>query len=274
MPLSYQQQRAFFRTFGYLKLQALIVDDLEWIDDEFEAVFRQRGVAHDGQETTSVVPFVDSSARLCALLESDQLEATLMALLGPTANYLGSDGKYYSGDTPWHCDGRHEIGTYLKVAFYLDELGPANGALRVLPGTHRSDTGGFANAVFDALSRSKLSGDRIPAVAISSSPGDAIIFNHNLLHSSWGGGPNRRMFTMNFGSRCTTDEERAELMSYIAVHMAPYGMEQTSSDTMRDGASPRRLAHLEQPREYDDFLKAHAVAAPGNMSTSPSAGAG
>ena len=43
-----------------------------------------------------------------------------------------------------------------------------------------------------------IHGSEVPAYAIESEPGDMLLFNHKLKHSSWGGGDRRRMFTYNF----------------------------------------------------------------------------
>jgi len=42
------KQKAFFETFGYLVLPGLLADEIDWITEEFEAVFRDRRVEHDG----------------------------------------------------------------------------------------------------------------------------------------------------------------------------------------------------------------------------------
>ena len=46
-----------------------------------------------------------------------------------------------------------------------------------------------------------MTGDQIPAVALESNPGDVLVFNHRIKHSSWCGSDRRRMFTMNFSER-------------------------------------------------------------------------
>ena len=45
--MSPQQQR-FFETFGFLKLEGLLRDDIDWVRDEFEAVWEAVGWVHDG----------------------------------------------------------------------------------------------------------------------------------------------------------------------------------------------------------------------------------
>src|SRR5712692_1716805 len=131
------QQHHFFDTFGYLVLPGLLADEIGWVIDEFEAVWRDRGVIHDGTKRSCIVPFIDQRERLCTLLDHPGIDALASGLLDPDCNYLGGDGNYYAGDTGWHSDGAHRVGKYLKVALYLDPVTRDTGCLRVIPGTHR-----------------------------------------------------------------------------------------------------------------------------------------
>ena len=45
--MSPQQQR-FFEAFGFLKLEGLLRDDIDWVRHEFEAVWEAVGWVHDG----------------------------------------------------------------------------------------------------------------------------------------------------------------------------------------------------------------------------------
>ena len=47
----------------------------------------------------------------------------------------------------------------------------------------------------------------IPSYPIESEPGDAVFFSHQMWHSSFGGKVGRRMFTLNFRSAQTDDDE-------------------------------------------------------------------
>ncbi|MEO7909658.1 MAG: hypothetical protein ABIV47_08425, partial [Roseiflexaceae bacterium] len=64
-----QQQRQFFETFGYLVMPGLVADDIGWITSEFEGVFSDRGIVHDPNKRTVIVPFVDQRERFCTLLD-------------------------------------------------------------------------------------------------------------------------------------------------------------------------------------------------------------
>jgi hypothetical protein len=107
------QQRAFFATFGFLKLPGFLRGEIAEIAAEFEAVFTQHGLKHDGSKGTSFVPFVDQRPGLCALLDHPGLTAVVGELIGPDFNYAGSDGNFYTGNTTWHHDSNYRSNSYL-----------------------------------------------------------------------------------------------------------------------------------------------------------------
>ncbi len=123
------EQKQFFDTFGYLILPGLLADDVQWIKEEFEAVFQDRGVVHDGSKRSTVVPFIDQRERLCTLLDHPKVVGLIGSLLGEDFNYVGGDGNYYTGDTQWHSDGFHNVGKFMKVALYLDPVARNTGCL-------------------------------------------------------------------------------------------------------------------------------------------------
>jgi hypothetical protein len=101
------QQAAFMETFGYLLFPGLLRDRIERILEEFEAVFAARGGGHDGRAhdaaaRSCIVPFIDQSEYLSALLDDPRVDGIFASLLGEDYNYLGSDGNFYVGDTGWH----------------------------------------------------------------------------------------------------------------------------------------------------------------------------
>ena len=55
-----------------------------------------------------------------------------------------------------------------------------------------------------------VAGRDVPAVALETTPGDVVIFNHNTKHASFGGSGWRRMFTLNLGQRCGPDRVKGE----------------------------------------------------------------
>jgi hypothetical protein len=256
------QQKHFFETFGFIALPGLLADDVEWISAEFEQVFAQRGVVHDGTKRSCIVPFIDQRERLCTLLDHPHLQMLIGGLLGEDFNYVGGDGNYYSGDTNWHSDGFHRVGKFLKVAIYLDPLGPETGCLRVIPGTHRLDLEQNWEARKAGQSRELwgIEQRQVPALPLPIQPGDVVAFNHNLMHASFGGSTRRRMFTLNCCRHCETSEEIQDLENYVGAH-ARFWIDHLHSELMRGTASGSRMRHLRQVMEHEAHLPALAAKA-------------
>ncbi len=254
-------QLRFFNVFGYLKLPGVLASEIGWITEEFETVWAtapRTGFDGNGEPQNAIVPFVDQSAKLCTLVDHPLLKPALVGILGEDYNYLASDGRPYSGDTGWHPDGNWgREALFLKVAFYLDPLTRSTGALRVIPGSHRLPDS-YANEVREAMSSDKNFGipmSEVPAVALETTPGDVVIFNHNTMHSSFGGGHRRRMFTMNLGRHADTPELEQLLVTYLGIHNATWGS-RTHGELMRATATASRWRHLEQVIKNEGHLVA------------------
>ena len=136
------QQLAFFETFGYLTFPGAFADEAERITVEFERVWAEHGgghnrQAHDHERRSALVPFIDQSEYLSALLDDPRIDGVVSALLGDDYNYTGSDGNFYVGDTRWHSDGFARMKyRSIKIALYLDPVTRDSGCLRVIPGSH------------------------------------------------------------------------------------------------------------------------------------------
>ncbi|MBK8856271.1 MAG: phytanoyl-CoA dioxygenase family protein [Opitutaceae bacterium] len=270
-------QLAFFHTFGYLHFPGLLNDRIERIIAEFEILWAAQGGGHhgrqhDGKRRSCIVPCIDRSVYLSTLLDDPRLEGIAAGILGDDFNYMGSDGNLYAGDTGWHSDGWHREITHIKLAFYLDPVGRDTGCLRVIPGSHRIGDK-FSDAlqaeIFQSQESWNLPDRDVPCVALETSPGDVVLFNHNLKHSAFGGSARRRMFTMNC---CQRYPERLlpELRDYIAG-AARFWIERAYGDAMINTASPQRMVHLEQNLANDGHLKELVAAARAKM-TEPSRG--
>jgi len=130
------------------------------------------------------------------------------ALLGDKSTYTGSVGNVFNSYIYWHSDYfRSDVpqGVKLKIAFYLDELDADSGALRVIPGTNHLGT--FRDSIYDEARAAKpgdleqvfgVAEDQLPCWAIASKPGDVVVFNNTTLHANFNGGPDRRMFSLQF----------------------------------------------------------------------------
>jgi hypothetical protein len=144
---------------------------------------------------------------------------------------------------------------HIKIAFYLDKLNGNTGALRVIPGSHRIGDS-FAEDLERSIRKSAdlwgISGSQVPAIALDTTPGDILVFNHDLKHATYGGSQRRRMFTMNCSQRYPENKLQA-LRDYMAGG-ARFWIEHAYGDTMVRTASPERMVHLEQCLANDGHL--------------------
>jgi ectoine hydroxylase-related dioxygenase (phytanoyl-CoA dioxygenase family) len=213
--------------------------------------------------------FLNASPVLAQLIEHPVLNAVCEELIGPGFAYYGGDGNYYAGDTAWHrdvfkiADGEEgkTIARHIKIAFYLDPLTATTGALRVIPGSHHLGDS-FAQQLRDyvASGSTELSADGttdlgvpsedIPALALPVTPGDILIFDHRIMHASFGGGPARRMFAMNLFERCDTSRQR-ELTARLFRMYGTRGMSYFFSDNVTGNAPAERLRRLEPALEFE-----------------------
>jgi ectoine hydroxylase-related dioxygenase (phytanoyl-CoA dioxygenase family) len=261
------QQLAFMDTFGYLVFPGLFRDEIARITAEFETVFATHGGGHDhkphdGKARSCIVPFIDQSEYLAALIDDPRIEGIFASLLGEDFNYLGSDGNFYVGDTNWHSDtdwsGKMRGApprVFYKMALYLDPVTRETGALRVIPGSQRWGDR-YAESLQAHLRTCQddwgIGGAQVPAVALESEPGDAVVFNQNTKHSAWGGNDRRRMFTIN----CTARYTEADLpyLRHEISAFARFWTESVYGPAMTRTASPRRLVHLRQTLDHQGHL--------------------
>jgi len=253
-------QLRFFEVFGFLRLPGLLRDIMPAIDRAFETLWTQhggghQGMAHAGTQRSCIPCFIEHSEELSSLLEDPRIHGAACSLLGENFNYMGSDGNLYVGDTHWHRDGGHRGISHIKILVYLDPLTRAQGALRVIPGTHRIDDR-YAQESGEAAMHPETVGMRgaeLPDIALEVVPGDVLIFNHNLLHASFGGGTRRRMFTYNLSQRYAPERlgELAEHLASGARFLIPRAFAQRFITTA--GALRRR--HIEQPLAHDGLLR-------------------
>lgn len=248
-----KDQIDFFNIFGFIKFPGLFKEDIGWITEEFHKVFDNANVLHTGEKPSNVDPFIDKSAKLATLIYDKRIEGICTALLGDKYNYMNSDGKIFMGETLWHRDGLvQDKYKFIKIGFYLDQVDGETGALRVIPGSHKLQdaysqalgTGSFVNGVKNAKDPYwGVPGNQLPAYTLDSVPGDIVIFSHQMMHSSWGGGKSRRMFAI---SLC--EELKGEgiglLEQYMAFSPSKY------SDILINESKGKTETHLEQGLEF------------------------
>ena len=269
-----EQQLRLMDTFGFIKFPGLFADDIDRIINAFEKLWASHGAGHHGEghdrrRRSALVPFIDQDEYLASLIDDPRIDGVIGSLLGDDYNYSGSDGNFYVGNTPWHSDGYMPYPGYVsvKMAFYLDPVTRDTGCLRVIPSSHKLGDA-FAESLQETLVNSRanhseqhwgLAGSSVPAVALESEPGDLLMFNHRIKHSSWGGSDRRRMFTLNFQQRFR-DEDLDQLRDHISG-MARFWAEEPYGEAMLKTATPSRMLHLEQWLANSDHLPAEAAKA-------------
>ena len=257
-----QHQKDFFDAFGYLVFRQLFSPvETEEITEAFEYSLRTfgGGEAHDGNNQTNLVAFIDRTERLSSLLDDPRIVGIASALLGANFNYASGDGHYYVGDTGWHPDAFWGESFSLKMAFYLDPVRRDTGCLRVLPGSHRPDSNIGYGKIQPAKFRDQfgIAPRDFPGVeALESDPGDLVVFNHDLWHAAFGGGSRRRMFTINLTRHGNNAHEKELAQRYFNDH-SPGALKVTLDGGMYDSvmlrtAGPERLVHLEEYQSMHD----------------------
>ena len=259
-----EQQTRFFDAFGYLVVRQLFSpEEVERVIEGFEWSIRNWGGGqdHDGTKRTMFGGPIEHAPEMCAILDHPGVLGLIGGVIGDDFSYCGGDGNYYVGDTHWHPDGNWGRLWATKTAFYLDEVDAGSGCLRVIPGSHRPGHYLRAEGVNPRESEALFGvpPSEFPgSLALESSPGDVVIFNHDLYHASFGGGRQRRMFTMNCTRRAATPEEHELARQYISVHSpGGYGVDTGAGmffPTMLDTAGEGRMEHLRQPVEIHDEL--------------------
>ena len=238
------QQVSFWKTFGYLVFRDVFpqkeIDQIRRDQDDVMAEDRE-GRPFTGEETQTVLWFVEQRPSLARLAEDDRIYSRIERLLGPGFIWCESDGNYYVGDTQWHGgDGERQLLQMIKVAIYPDPVTRDTGSLRVIPGSHIPEYQERIKNLGEQIDDPSkepfgVPGAEVPAVALESQPGDMVFFSENLWHSSFGGEPGRRMFTLIYFSNPDTDEKKEYVRQFQTRTKAMFHPHETfvNSDSPR-----------------------------------------
>jgi len=124
----------------------------------------------------------ESSPFIAALADDPRFADVSEQLLG-----IAVDGNYMVGDTGWHPDALSLDYSGVKFCIYPDPLNAQNGALRVIPGSHREPL--HSAIENDPQAAYDLRPEQMPAHVFASEPGDVLVFNIGLWHAAFGGWP-------------------------------------------------------------------------------------
>ena len=225
-------QKDHFDVFGFLCLRQAFdseeIADIRRAADEVFAADRG-GVADDGRPQ-GLAPFAERHPRLLDLAEDDRVYAVVEDLLGPGFLWSGSEGNKEGisekGEHNWHADrpGAEETEYLrLKVMVYLEPTTREQGALRVIPGSHRMP---FHERLWPLQAQHYIDGtigdsfgvqgEEVPACILEIVPGDVVFFHHSLFHAAYGKFPARRYIAFKFVTRPNTEAKLRSMQKYAA----------------------------------------------------------
>ena len=226
-------EKNYFDMFGFLIIRnVLSKSELKAIEEEYQLGFQKTLEHHsDGYGMRKQFNWSNLNERcpnLCNLPSHPKILNNIKKLLGEkTFPFLCNSNNFNGPATEWHTDQNQDIDCCaVKVAFYLDELDHHNGALRFLPCSHKEplngELWGFGlhgsnkGSLDEYESKSGIPIEQVPSSHCITSPGDMIVFNLKIWHSSWGGKINRRNVTINF-SKFPESEKEIESLKKLAL---------------------------------------------------------
>jgi hypothetical protein len=208
----------WFRSFGYLVLRrffepALVEELREELvrtmfavhGDGYHARPAMSGMA--GHYTCLLGPW---APRTVELVDSRQLVGLAERLVGGKVlpSPCDTQGICYFSEAGWHNDTCLAI-RGVKFVAYLEPLYADNGALRVLPGSHRLPATALGH-----LRSIDMSVPDVPGQVLDTQPGDVIAFDPLLWHASWNGRDRHQWTTLYLRDAITPSWERGLLDWY------------------------------------------------------------
>ena len=180
-----------FREHGFLLGRSLISAD--------EAASLRQDVAEllGGEIDSTGVSVFDSSvtpASLRSFCTTGAIKSVLFEILGSEVEFLSVKPVLKTGSirraSPWHQDWTYWKGSNKISAWVaLDRAAPANGCLRVVPGSHTEEwhhdlhgDDGFVHRIAEKTIEDRLGAGSIRSVPMN--PGDVLFFHDLLLHGS------------------------------------------------------------------------------------------
>ncbi|MBI2502208.1 MAG: phytanoyl-CoA dioxygenase family protein [Candidatus Latescibacteria bacterium] len=247
------EQIQHFETLGFVVCRGLFSPpEMRRISSAFDLAMRAaRGGADEpvlerneqgySVKRQQVVPFFDYDPEVFyPLLDDARILDAFDALLGEDFLLTLSEGIIHAGGTRWHHDALAPEGFFtMRAAMYLDSLGPDDGCLSVLPGSHFPE---FNAALKERILNLGTRPEDIPGrYPIVSEPGDVLFMNHKLFHAALSDRPGRRAIHINCSQNTTPERNPvhfAWLMKFLEGETRGWG--RFYSDRLIRTAGPRR----------------------------------
>ncbi len=246
-----QEEIRHFQTLGFVLYKGFLsTDETKKFSAAFDAAMEKaRGGApapKPGQQRQQVAPFFDfDSDVFYPLLDDERIIGVFEALMGDDFILTVSEGILHTGGSRWHHDACAPEGFFsMRAAIYLDSLGPEDGCLNVIPGSHFKE---FREALVQNMGNIGTQPEAIPGCyPIFNEPGDVLFMNHKIFHASLSDRPGRRAIHINCVQN-TTREKNQEHFDWLTGFLSgeTKGWGRFYSDRLVSTAGPRRQKMLE-----------------------------
>jgi len=258
-----QQEIAHFRAFGYVVLRGLL-DQPEVatltteVTHELTAAFGGIGTDTDPDQTGGIrgdyLPLTVDRAPLSQALMADdpRLYQGAATLLDTPVVPTPPVATCFTSNAGWHTDQGPAIGGVKYIA-YLQPRTAADGALRVIPGSHEPGCTARLRAYWRADPATQgFAGWPVPCVVLETEPGDVIAFNEHLWHSS-AGGDRRLAWTVAYLPwPGIADLDRVRVTRELIVDSADYGSDRDRWPVWREwvagATTPSRILAVQRLR--------------------------
>jgi ectoine hydroxylase-related dioxygenase (phytanoyl-CoA dioxygenase family) len=212
------QQTAHFETFGFVIFRQLFnPTEMRTIRGEFKQGLTATKRHSSPDEPNKYVNWSNLGPQtpfLSQLMEDPRINGVAEHLFGDDAIGISCNSGSFVNETDWHPDNQDIHMRSVRFAIYFQPLHGDNGALRLVPGSHKNPLHDELTGVIRGLG---IGGVDVPAYACRSEPGDVVVFDQRLWHSSWGGSTDRRMVTIQFYKNPQTPEERKAVEGMVAI---------------------------------------------------------
>jgi hypothetical protein len=247
-----KEQLDYYRTYGFVVFRGLFSKaEMETLRAEFDhrASVASSYQPFDGTEPHGMLMMGDDTPLYASLLEDGRFADFAEEAYGGALGY-STEANRYVGNTYWHYDGAGPHGVGIKFAFYLQGVRAETGALRFIPGSHKSH---YHDALGEILptkyawarvnvEEAEGAVDQVPGYACEMEPGDVAAFDSRMYHASLGGGVDRHQAAINYHM----DPKTPQQLEIVIADTRGYYTERDNSDTPwnpKTGAHPDWLAN-------------------------------
>ncbi len=250
-----QEDIKYFQRFGFIQYKGLLSPaEVEVISDAFDEGMRvaRKGAPPPGpgEKRQQIIPFFDYDPEVFyPLLDHEKIVDIFEGLMGEDFILTLSEGIIHTGGSGWHHDAYAPEGYFsMRAAIYLDPLGPEDGCLTVIPGSHFKEFGAAINQMKDELGTLP---DEMPGrYPLCNEPGDVLFMNHKTYHAALSDSYGRRAIHINCVPNTTPDTNKEHydwLMMFLDGETQHWG--RFYSDRLISTAGPRRHKMLERAIE-------------------------